>query len=285
MNARIRNEYLGLLVNWAMANNIPAKILPRDKESLMKLKNLDLSNLGITSLPTYLIMLPSLIRLNVSNNPISNFHTADISWKFDNLKYLYISGTLIKDFTGILEAAPKLRILDISNSLISSIPLAVNTLLNLRGLKCTHCNITAISALIIKHSKLRYLDISYTGVTAIPNSLYTLHKLENLIINGLQLTDIDNAISRLTKLKYLSCQDNHLTELPLEIFTLVHLHTINVANNKLEKLGHSIGSLANLQHLNLSDNRLHGLPTSVQILPKLKIMRTARNCVPLPEMI
>ncbi|MDR1975786.1 MAG: hypothetical protein LBQ18_02195 [Campylobacteraceae bacterium] len=63
------DSWSGVLSKWADDNGVSRKRMPRyDEQSLLKIKELDLSNLELHSLPEEICNLTNLKKLNLSNN-------------------------------------------------------------------------------------------------------------------------------------------------------------------------------------------------------------------------
>lgn len=101
-------EWVDKIFIWADNNNISNEIIPRNKNDLLNLTNLDLSNLELTELPSEFSMLKYLRSLNLNNNdlkflPTDLIKNIDINTNdrnsFDNGIILKIKGNENLTFT------------------------------------------------------------------------------------------------------------------------------------------------------------------------------------------
>lgn len=80
----VDDECFARLVKWADDNKIAADNFPREKERLVKLKELDLSKCGLNSLPDEFVNLQNLEKLNLWGNEFKEF--PKVINKLKNLK-------------------------------------------------------------------------------------------------------------------------------------------------------------------------------------------------------
>lgn len=113
-------EWMDKIFIWADNNNISNEIIPRNKNDLLNLTNLDLSNLELTELPSEFSMLKYLRSLNLNNNDLKflptdlikniDINTNDRNY-FDNGISLRIAGnknlTLTDEENKIIEKFKK----------------------------------------------------------------------------------------------------------------------------------------------------------------------------------
>lgn len=94
-------------------------------------KVLNLSNKGLTSIPSYVFSQVSLEELNVSNNNIGGAIQAEIR-HLVNLRVLNASNNLMTGVPAEVGQLQKLEVLDLSNNRLTGLP---NELGNLKNLK------------------------------------------------------------------------------------------------------------------------------------------------------
>ncbi|MDR2635501.1 MAG: hypothetical protein LBC08_01590 [Campylobacteraceae bacterium] len=90
------NSWSGILAKWADDNNISRKRMPRyDETTLLNISELDLSSLGLQSLPEEIGNLIKLKKLNLSDNNLKSLPKEIVALK---LKYLDLRGNNALEF-------------------------------------------------------------------------------------------------------------------------------------------------------------------------------------------
>jgi internalin A len=153
---------------------------------------LDLSNRGITIIPSEIGKLTNLQKIFLGNNYITT-----IPPEICNLT--------------------KLKILHLGSNQITVIPTEIEKLTNLEDLYITRNRITTIPATIKKLTKLKILDISRNQITVIPTEIEKLTNLVHLNLSRNQITSIPTGIGKLTNLSRLVLVGNQIDNIPPEI--------------------------------------------------------------------
>lgn len=138
----------------------------------------------------------------------------------------------------------RLRTLDASNNDIKQVPAEVYTLINLKLLILSNCNIQSLLSL----AQLRAL---------------TTLKLDHNDLEEDKISDFP------INLQHLNLSHNHFQNFPIKITMSHQLITLDLSYNRIESLS-GIEMLVNLTELNLDANRLCELPHN---LSKLRILR------------
>jgi len=123
------NSWIQKLWDWADKNKIDNlyedyenyydRGLPRDKEKLLLLKELNLSNYNLKNIPKELFYLENLEYLDLSNNQITNI--PDLFIKFKNLQHLDLSNNNISIVSIVLAQMNSLTTLILNNNIIKNI--------------------------------------------------------------------------------------------------------------------------------------------------------------------
>jgi len=158
-------------------------------------RELNLSGLGLTTLPTSVGQLPQLQQLNVSNNYISALPKS--------------IGRLIL-----------LQRLNISDNYISTLPDSIGQLTQLQQLNVSNNYISTLPDTIGQLSYLRVLNISRNRLITLPNSIGLLTELRGLNTSQNRLTALPASMNKLTQLQQLALHDNPELQLPPEILGL-----------------------------------------------------------------
>ncbi len=178
----VDDECFARLVKWADDNVISPYRFPREKEKLVKLKELDLGDLDLKSLPDEFANLQSLEKLvlnsfySTRNNKFQEFPKALCELK--NLKelVLYECGlNSLPDEFANLQSLEKLRL---DNNKFQEFPKA------LCGLK-----------------NLKELDLRECGLNSLPDEFVNLQNLEKLNLWGNKFKEFPKVINKLKNLK------------------------------------------------------------------------------------
>ncbi|XP_022746292.1 leucine-rich repeat receptor-like protein kinase PXC2 [Durio zibethinus] len=223
-------------------NNDPSSI----SVNYTSLAVLNLSSNRLSSIPTWIFSLRSLVSIDLNSNAVE--------------------GVIPNGFQNI----SSLKFLDLSwNSFSSSSTLSWLSNLNqlqFLGLGCVGLKGNFSSA-IGNLSSLTHLDVSLNGidqeVSEIIESLSRccLDRLESLNIASNKLSGhLPDQLGQFKNLAYLSLSGNSISgPIPFSIGKLSSLKFLYVAKNRLNAtLPQSLGQLGNLEHLDVSNNMLEG---------------------------
>jgi len=161
-------------------SNFPAGV-----ESLVNLKDLDLSYNELVRVPEALYKLSSLVRFNLCSNEIMELSTLMDTW--EQLEYLNVSRNKLTELPASLCKLTSLR------------KIYVNT---------NQIDFSGIPAGIGKLSNLEVFSASTNNLEMIPEGVCRCGKLKKLILNGNRLITLPDAIHCLTDLELLDIRDN-----------------------------------------------------------------------------
>ncbi|XP_050525501.1 leucine-rich repeat-containing protein 58 [Daktulosphaira vitifoliae] len=176
----------------------------------------------------------------------------------------------------IIDRFQHLRVLDISNNRITSIPefivrlplhtlIAKNNLIDDEGIPKTF------------ESQLKVLNISGNRLIHFPDQILMISSLEYLYMGSNHLVEIPKDIDRLIRLKFLCLGGNNLSDVPVTLGQLDNMKALNLSHNSLESLPQSIANLKNLKSLMLHKNRLRTLPVEIVSLKCLSELSLRDN--------
>ncbi len=215
-------------------------------------RNLDLSGLGLTTLPLSIVQLRDLRRLSVEENRLR----------------------ILPEFLGELT---NLTILDVEENELEELP---NSLGNLSNLRILYARRNLLATLPGSFQHLNNLEEAYLGYnkfTKLPEAICELENLESLDVRSNKLVELPVAIGGLKKLRELYANNNELTTVPESLTDLESLQELNLGSNSLSFMAGFFDKLSNLRTVSLYDNRFSTLPKSLQDLNNLRRLNVDNN--------
>ncbi|XP_066993742.2 protein artichoke [Anabrus simplex] len=200
--------------------------------------------------------IPSLRRLNVSNNQLS----------------------LLPNYTFAHSNMTRLRIIDISNNMIENIEnLAFDGLFQLDNLNLSGNRIEIIpSGTFQKTIELKHLDLSRNNLTHVIESIPSLVSCD---LSGNSISDVSLEMV-FPHLRFLNLARNRIVYIhPIAMRNLPQLEEIDLSDNKIEMLAaDTFQSCMALLKLDVSGNHLVNF--QVASMPSLKYLSLASNNLP-----
>ncbi|MBM0740415.1 leucine-rich repeat domain-containing protein [Phormidium sp. CLA17] len=199
---------------------------------------LNLSNLGLVTLPSEISQLLNLQSLNLDGNRIKHIPTAIA--QLQDLTHLSLSRNQISEISAVIGSLTHLTTLDLSSNQISEIPAVIGSL--------TH---------------LTTLDLSSNQISEIPAVIGSLTHLTTLDLSSNQISEIPAVIGSLTHLTTLDLSSNQISEIPAVIGSLTHLTTLDLEQNQITQIPNEVAQLTNLEKLDLRGNPINIPPVTL----------------------
>lgn len=169
------------------------------------------------------------------------------------IKRLTLSENLTEFPLEILSLANSLEILDLSNNLLTDLPVE-----------------------LVQLTKLKILFASNNRFETLPSILGDCENLEMVGFKANQINQVpEHSLPK--KLRWLILTDNRLEVLPESLGERPRLQKLALAGNQLIALPQSMAKLHNLELLRISANKLTHVPTQILSLPKLAWLAFAGN--------
>ncbi|XP_018904550.1 leucine-rich repeat-containing protein 57 [Bemisia tabaci] len=149
------------------------------------LRNIDLSQNQISSIPNYIENFSALKCLTLNNNKIDR-----IPDEIGNLK--------------------KLEVLSLESNRIKNIPTTISALENLKCVRLSENMLSYFPLIFCGMKHLDFLDLSKNMITEIPDGVSSLHVSE-LNLNQNQISILSNELSQCPRLKILRLEENCLS--------------------------------------------------------------------------
>ena len=255
--------------------NFPANFLIKNNgwATTLSILNIDCNNFkGL--LPESLGYLENLDELSFKYNKVEGIHSS-ISAMTRLSRFLGDSNR-IKDLSQSMCRARNLRLLSLSNNLISSIDM-LGQLFKLKTLDLSGNKIQSLTGLETLLS-IRSINLSRNRIITVPPGKpkqfydWPIHilKIDSILIEFCQL----KSLVRLN----LSC--NEILELPSNIGDMCRIKVLDASFNRLSSIPSSFPSLQTLADANLSNNCLtsEGFPENFENLVKLQKLGINGNC-------
>ncbi|WP_421877318.1 hypothetical protein [Marinoscillum sp.] len=278
-------------------------------ERIDTLKELNLSYAGLEEVPAFVFQAKAMEVLILDYNDIKKLPKE--LGELPNLKRVYWRANNLDDYWWVrIQKMGGIEKLDISNNLLTRLPMGVK---NLDGLKELVVDQNFIGEIPVKrlskaqtvktvsfnkshsmaiqkadYSKLAFLKvlkINNSGIDAIDPSFYQLDQLDELQLQENSLTTIPAGISKMENLTKLSFYKNKLEDLPNDLFEM-NLKVIDLYYNNLEVIPETIGNFKDLEILFLAHNRIYSLPETIGQLTRLEEFYVHHNRLSvLPESV
>ncbi|XP_050108272.1 disease resistance protein RUN1-like [Malus sylvestris] len=239
-------------------NGTAVKELPESVEHLFGLRRIELKNCNrFLSLPASIFKLKYLGDLNLTDS--SKFEDfPEILEPMRNLKYLWLSGTAVKE-----------------------LPESIERLFGLRRIELQYCNrLLSLPSSIFKLKYLGELDLtSSSQFKDFPEILEPMGNLKYLWLNGTAVKDLPESIERLFGLRMIDLKNcNSLQSLPASIFKLKYLAELDLTGvSKFKDFPELLEPMGNLNYLCLNGTDIEELPESIERLFGLQRLEL-KNC-------
>jgi internalin A len=259
---------------------------------------LDLAELGLTSLPDELFKLSQLEKLNLLGNPLITL-SEEISTLI-NLKEITLSEFQFKSLPQSFSVLSKLESITLSSRKITQFPELLLDLKNLTSLNLSGCNLTELPDSINELNKLEILWLLDNPIKDLSNIKKLLSHINSLSILRTKIKNF-SFLNELTEIRNLSIGNSFFYQFPSEVFTLKSLWRLHIAGSNfvefpdlfnelenleylliydcpiLERLPESICTLQELKELCVVSSHLISIPTSIYKLGKLEVLRLNQN--------
>ncbi|XP_037946399.1 protein lap1 [Teleopsis dalmanni] len=240
-----------------------------------------------------------ITKLNYSNKVLTDEFPE--VWEHERtLEELQLISARLNSLPPQLFYCKSLRILNVSNNNLETIPTAIGSLRQLQNLDLSRNLICNVPDNIKSCKNLTYLDLSCNNLQRLPDAVTSLITLQELLLNSTCLEFLPANFGRLVNLKILELRLNNLITLPKSIARLCNLQRLDIgANeftelpevvgelkqlrelwadlNQIRRMPPNIGKLHELQHLELNGNLLDTLPNEVGQLSNLDVLSVCSN--------
>merc|ERR1711892_144836 len=193
-------------INSVMGNQ--AGSLKKHLETAEKTGALNFTDKGLEKFPPDLVKVVGNLRnLDLSNNKIGSLpHNIGA---FKMLKNLTMSKNKLTSIPEDLGKLSKLENLNLSFNMIQSIPNTFQQLKHLKEISLSHNQLTSFPLSLLNLKQLAIVDLSYNRLTSVPEEAGQLEATE-LVLNCNQISSLAPGISKCPRLKTLRLEENCL---------------------------------------------------------------------------
>ncbi|HYM75470.1 MAG TPA: COR domain-containing protein [Candidatus Dormibacteraeota bacterium] len=255
-----------------------------DEAELTRPGSLDLSGLGLTSVPESVTRLSRLVDLDLSFNEITTL--PDFLGQMTNLRSLVLHGNRLDSLPGSIAQLVGLLYLDLSRNQLEAFPEPVSRLSGLVSLGLYQNRISVFPNSLAGLNNLRTLYLYGNRIQAIPDSLAQISKLEFLALANNQISTIPDCLAELPNLSRLYLQDNRIDAVPDSLAQSTSLTVLNLSRSRLRMVPDPLEQLENLQLLFLEACEIAAIPNWLWRLSKLQKLGLNNNQIAaVPESI
>jgi internalin A len=261
-----------------------------EQEEIERSGKLNLSDMGLETVPEKILQLTHLTSIDLSRNRIedisllkelTDLEAIDLSYNkivdIDSIQYLRkleflnLSNNRIP-FLSPLKELKELKILNVSKNRILSI-VALSDLNDLQVLNLSWNNIQDIHP-FSNHKNLIHLGLHKTKIKNI-NNVSTINNLNSLDIGGNFISNY-KSLSKLEKLVSLNVSHSKIKNYDF-LYSIKELISLNLCNNNLIEIGF-LKNLSQLENLSLSSNKIEDISTLARLV-KLNTLNLDKNLI------
>ncbi|KAF6024893.1 LRRC57 [Bugula neritina] len=149
---------------------------------------------------------------------------------------------------------------------------------SLRMLDISENRIPTIPPSISQFTMIKSLQISSNRLSGLPSEIGVLKKLETLNVSDNQLSSLPSTITNLKSLKTLVLSQNQFSIFPTAVYALRALDSIDLSCNRITAVPDGISEIQAIE-INLNQNQISVLSEDVADCPRLKVLRLEENCL------
>lgn len=268
------------------------------KEALVNptiVKSLDLSDQQLKQLPTDILKLSNLEKIDIGSNPdLDLVQTFDILKQIESLKILWLTDGKLKAIPENISQLKNLEELWLDDNELTSFPEAVKQLSKLKYLKLFSNKIKSVSFKKQELPNLIYIDLCcnefetfpvqlsvlqnlkriiiwHNSINEIPRNIKRFKKIEDINLEGNNLTSLPKQFGQLKTIQKLSLRGNNLSDTNIEVvYKLYNLKDLDLQGNNIVVLSNKVGNLKQLERLSVCDNPLKELPVELEQIRTLQ---------------
>ncbi len=181
----------------------------------IRARELDLSALGLTELPSSLHQLTQLLELNLQYNRLTT--VPEYLCQLTQLDMLSVADNTLSALPESLGQLSQIARLYLGGNILTTVPISLGELTNLRSLYLQNNQLNELPHTIGNLIRLRRLALTHNQLTALPGSIGNLSNLNDLWIQNNRLTALPKSLRNLRRLEHLGLHYNDALGLPPEV--------------------------------------------------------------------
>lgn len=201
--------------------------IDKTKESLTT--TLNLSQLGLTTVPPEIAQLTDLVELNLNDNQLTAI--PPVVRQLTKLQVLRLCDNLLTTIPPTIAQLSMLRVLNLGSNLLAVIPPEISQLTNLKELYLEENRLTAVPLELAQLTNLIVLSLSGNQLMAVPPEFAQLINLDYLGLARNQLKAVPPQFAQLSNLTEFYLNGNQLMVVPAELAQLSKLEYFNLEGN------------------------------------------------------
>jgi internalin A len=235
--------------------------VPSVVSTLLDLKILWIQDNDISELPDFVGSLPQLSQIRCYNNRITEIPTS--LGNLQSLQVLWAHNNQISIIPRELGNLISLTVISFEgNPAITRLPKRLGLLTNLRELHLDTPNFTSPPKFILQKPPPQI--ISYLG------RIYKAKRTGVLDLRGFGMPSIPPEALKYSNITELLLTDNNLSELPEQCASFSDLTKLYISNNKIKVLPEFVCNMRDLEDLRFSVNKIEVIPDVIGQLKRLK---------------
>lgn len=265
-------------------SDIPLNELPPELRRLRDLRELSVTECGLTVVPEWLDELTALEHVDISYNPIASLPPLP---SLTSLRMLGLSELALSEFPAALRGLPRLEVLTLAGTSITSLPRWIGELRALRSLDLGATGLSELPRSFARLDRLTHLSLWEHKFQAVPDVLASLSALQMLDLSNAGVHDVPEegrqtsdpayraGFGGLTRLiGRVAGEQGALSSLPVWIADLP-LQTLYAGGQRLQ--GELPPLPQTLKQLWLGGNELGVVPHAASRLPRLQALDLHEN--------
>ncbi|KAI7991473.1 Disease resistance protein SUMM2 [Camellia lanceoleosa] len=172
---------------------------------------------------------------------------------------------------------PRLKVLDLSNTNIESLPDSISMLENLHQLLLCGCHQLKNVPSLEKLKALEHFELSRSQIEKVPQGIRELVNLRKLRLQDNHKLKYVPSLEKLKALEHFELTGSQIEEAPQGIEELVNLKKLRLRENRYLKHVPSLEKLKALEHFELTGSQIEEAPQGIEELVNLKTLRLWKN--------
>ena len=266
--------------------------LPASMASLLLLTSISLEKNELQLLPEWWKNFTQIRKLNFADNNVSKFGTEFIPMG-ETLVELRCPSNSLTQVNFFFSRFVNLKILDVSNNPIETLPTVLGCCTSLEELYLNNCNLRKIHAEIALCQSLQIFEFDGNdsmeypppevqaklgaGVLKYFRQILDCPRTNMMLLDSFDLAEVDSAILSYRSCTWLDLSQNNLIKIPSEIRQMQKVELMNLSQNKLGCIPRILTLMPSISDLSLDKNDIEQIEPSIVLLTRLTRLSLSSN--------